>query len=485
MKRTCAVLQWTIRATCLTTLLVGLMGCSVREDLSAGLMTRMSDLPLAASQRAGAEPDLPIAPRTKRQASIDGFASDPFPLQASPNSVQDESQVRPLFADVGSPLPTTQGTGANRSHALPPENPAPTPIAAHEGPLTSYDIFKQRLYQTTGTKYILSLDFVDQQIIDAPSKGYNRGVARFDLGIDQDLWKGATFSMDARGGVGTGIDPLIPNFVNTNQYETVPPIFILRLAFYQSFLNERVILRVGKFDVGDFIDYNRFGYYNFLAFSFAHNTVIPLPGNTLGALVRVKPVDWLILQGGFSNMDQAPTEAGFTSFGNRDYLQIYEAAYVTKFFGQDGTYRFLGWYDNRTLARPDGGGLEAGRGGVGVSFDQNITKMFGLFARYGYSDQHIVDVVQHWSAGFLWTGPIQARPKDTLGLGVLQNYYGAAHRARVRTNAADVETLLETYYQYELNPYTSVVPTFQYVGNPNGTHRKGEFIAALHVNVHL
>ena len=47
------------------------------------------------------------------------------------------------------------------------------------------------------------------------------------------------------------------------------------------------------------------------------------------------------------------------------------------------------------------------------------------------------------------------------------------------------ETMLELYYQYELNPYTSVVPTFQWVGNPAGTHRKGEFILSLHVNIHL
>ena len=232
------------------------------------------------------------------------------------------------------------------------------------------------------------------------------------------------------------------------------------------------------------MDYNRFGYYNFLAYSFAHNTTIPLPGNTLGAMVTVRPTTWLNLRGGFSNVDQTPTEPGFNTFGNGHYLQLYEAAFVTKFFDRDGTYRFLGWYDNKPLPRLTGGGSDSGTSGLALSFDQNLTPKLGLFARYGYTDQRVFQPVQYWSAGFLWTGPLADRPIDSFAVGVLQNVYGQGHRA-VTPDSAGNETLFETYYQYELNPYTSVIPTFQFVGNPGGTHRKAEFLLGIHVNLHL
>ena len=126
------------------------------------------------------------------------------PAEGSAGVSADNSNV--IYADVGKPLPATQpgGTGAeeesspgtpggtSRPAAVAPEYPAPTTTAAHPGPGggTPYDQFKAALYKSTGTKYILSLDFTDQQVLDAPTRGYNRGVARFDFGIDQNLWKG-------------------------------------------------------------------------------------------------------------------------------------------------------------------------------------------------------------------------------------------------------------------------------------------------------
>ena len=153
--------------------------------------------------------------------------------------------------------------------------------------------------------------------------------------------------MDAHGGTAGAIDTLVHNGVNTNQYENPGgDIYILRLAFYQKLFDDKLTLRIGKFDISDFMDYNRFGYYNFLAYSFAHNTAIPLPGNTLGAMFTLHPNDWLTLQGGFNNSDQTPPTLGFNTFGNGDFLQLYEASAKTHFFGQDGSYRFLGWYDS-------------------------------------------------------------------------------------------------------------------------------------------
>ncbi|HEX8916195.1 MAG TPA: carbohydrate porin, partial [Humisphaera sp.] len=73
---------------------------------------------------------------------------------------------------------------------------------------------------------------------------------------------------------------------------------------------------------------------------------------------------------------------------------------------------------------------------------------------------------------------------DTLGLGVMQNFYGDAHRLGT-TNSSSTETLIELYYQYEATPYTSVVPVLQWVIDPGGTHRQADAILGIHVNVHL
>ena len=44
---------------------------------------------------------------------------------------------------------------------------------------------------------------------------FNRGVARYDIGVNQRLWRGATADLDVRGGWGDGPDPVLGLTGNT------------------------------------------------------------------------------------------------------------------------------------------------------------------------------------------------------------------------------------------------------------------------------
>jgi carbohydrate-selective porin OprB len=253
----------------------------------------------------------------------------------------------------------------------------------------------------------------------------------------------------------------------------------------QKLFDDQLTFRGGKMDVGDFMDVNRFGYYNFVGYSFAHNFAIPLPGNPLAGMFTFSPngMKSIYFSGAAANGAQSSYRAGFEELENgpRALFTLGELGFKTKFFGQDGVYRFEGWYDARDLPSIDGADpSDGGRAGVAISFDQNITKQFGVFARYGYGNQHEFTPMQYLSAGFDWFGPIPSRPKDDFAIGMVENIF-SNQRNVVINNASDNETYIEAYYNAVITKWAQVQPFAQVVANPGGTNSSAEVIAGVHV----
>lgn len=363
-------------------------------------------------------------------------------------------------------------------------NSAAEPLDPND-PYTSLYNLKEKLRKATGTTLSLSGDLVDHEIVSGPSPGWNRGVARYDFGVNQLLWSGALIDMDVRGGTGNGVDLIVPNFANTDQYaETFTPIFILHLYIQQKLFDDQLTLRAGKFDIGDWVDTNRFGYYNFIGYSFAHNYTIPLPENTTGAMFMFDPswAKWFYLYGGISDSRQNPRTAGFkqTFDEHAQFFNIYEIGIKPKFFGLNGVYRFDGWFDPKSETSIDRSFVERNRAGFALSFDQNITRHFGIFFRYGYTDQNAFNPQQNMSYGFNWFGPIPGRTHDVLAAGVVNNIFGH-QRSLVTRDASDYEWYVETYYQLQLTKWLFLQPAVQVVTNPNGQNRSTETQLVMHV----
>lgn len=379
------------------------------------------------------------------------------------------------------------GSGQGQSGggtAAPSQPPTLTPPASSD-PLFDYFAAKKRLEDEYGTRVGLNIDLTSQTVLFGPGNPETRYVARYDFAVHQKLWEGAAADLDVRGGWGNGIDVDYDNTVNTNQYaRTGSRAFVLHLWLEQKLLNDQLTLRGGKMDLGDFMDTNRFGYYNFVGYSFAHNFAIPLPGNPLAAMFTYEPewAKWFYISGGVANGAQSSYRAGFEELANgpTGLFALGEVGFRTNFFDQKGVYRFEYWYDGRDLQSLDGADQDDGRVGFALSFDQNITEKFGVFLRYGYGNQQEFTPQQYWSAGFVWTGPIPTRPKDDFAIGVVQNVFSSQRDTTV-DNAADNETLIEAYYNIYLTQWAQIQPMVQMVANPGGQDRSTEVIGGVHV----
>lgn len=385
--------------------------------------------------------------------------------------------------------PSTGAPGVIQESPPAPSEPIKTGISLLDNTWDSYQNAKNDLRKKTGTGISLNWDLVYHQIIAGPEgTDLRHGVERYDLNINQRLWKGAVVDMTLRGGWGHGVDGVVPNFANTDQYAgTDSSAFILHLYFAQKLFDNQLTLRVGKFDIGDWLDTNRYGFYNFVGYSFAHNSTIPLPGNTMGAMATYEPnwAKWIYFQGGASNIVQSPREGGFNkSFDSRaEYFFLGEVGVRTKIFDRDGIYRFIGWYDPRDLSREDTGGIEKNRAGWAVSFDQDITKQLGVFFRYGYADQNVLEPRQYISYGIDIKEPIPGRKMDDLAIGVVHNVFAPGWESSNSARNGDYETYIEAYYQAWLTPWLFLQPAVQIVTDPGGMSRSTELVGVVHMGL--
>ncbi len=367
-----------------------------------------------------------------------------------------------------------------RIEAEPPVAPEPEPGGA---PWQQWKALKQDLIDTTGTTISLNIDIVGRSALAGPENDLHKAISRYDLLIRQRITGDSLISLDVRGGWGQGLDPHLGLFANTDQYaQTNEDIFILHLYYQHLFLNDQLTLRIGKFDIGDWVDTNRYGFYNFLGYAFAHNTAIPLTGNTLGIMASYEPTDagWYIA-GGISNASQTPTETGFRSTfnGTADWLSIAEIGLKPTLGGREGVYRFIAWHNGRPF-QTAGGSTDAGAIGFALSFDQDLTGRLGAFFRFGVTDGDPLEPKRYYSAGLHLSEPLPGRTEDTLALGVVIHEFSDDRRAMI-DDARSAETYVELYYNWQVTEWAYLQPVIQIIHNPGGRDDDTAIIAGIHL----
>ncbi|HSO61835.1 MAG TPA: carbohydrate porin [Desulfobacterales bacterium] len=144
-----------------------------------------------------------------------------------------------------------------------------------------------------------------------------------------------------------------------------------------------------------------------------------------------------------------------------------QATVSPKFGELEGNYRVYGWwagYDHSKLDRDRNpiDGRKAKGWGIGVSADQQITKMLGLFGRFGWNNDDVYVVGWEASGGVNLKGFIPGRSEDNLGVGF------AALTPGDRYAQNDPEYHLEIYYRIAVTENLAFSPDIQYVWNPGG-----------------
>ena len=114
-----------------------------------------------------------------------------------------------------------------------------------------------------------------------------------------------------------------------------------------------------------------------------------------------------------------------------------------------------------------------------TSVDDDVSRGLSLFVNYVHADPNTATILELFSAGLFFQGPLAARPRDVLGFAAgwthvnprvadgqqLQNAQGSGPAVPVQ----NAEYPFEVFYNCNLTRWLSVAPVLQYVHRPGGT----------------
>lgn len=313
-----------------------------------------------------------------------------------------------------------------------------------------------------------------------------------DLAITLDtdglgLWPGGTFYAVGQTNHGNGINELVGSTSEVSNIEAAPYVQLGEFFYEQSLFNEVITVRLGKQDANREFGTPRFGG-NFINNNFGLIPSTPFPSyptNGLGALVVVRPVEWLALramliegkpQVGSFGFDTAfvPDAGHFAifgasakhTFGPNDRNTGTSSA---GFFRQQGplpelgaeydpeagprmfdsNYGFYLQHDERIYLHPE---------------DKNDVRCLTVITRLGWSQPDRTAMPFFVGTSVAWHG-LGSREDDTIGIGF--GYFTVAQQKN-GTPGPGSEFFVEAFYKWRLTHFISLQPDLQYYRTPGG-----------------
>jgi high affinity Mn2+ porin len=282
---------------------------------------------------------------------------------------------------------------------------------------------------------------------------------------------------------------------------------------------DRITFTVGKFSVTDLADDNRYSHdprTQFLPWSIMYNGAWDYPANvrgyTYGFGIEFNRKDWALRYGivqepRFAN--SAPLDPKFLK-ANGQFLE-WEGRYSLA--EHPGKLRLLAYLNRAHMGdyrealdqmpvNPDVTLTRAYRYkyGFGLSWEQELTKDLGLFARLGWDDGH----TESWAftaidrlgeVGLLLKGRCWCRPNDAVGVAFDANGIARDHRDYLAAGGLDFiigdgrlrygpEEIFETFYNFAVIKGIYATGDFQEVNHPAYNRDRGP-VAIGSVRVHI
>jgi high affinity Mn2+ porin len=283
----------------------------------------------------------------------------------------------------------------------------------------------------------------------------------------------------------------------------------------------RVVVTVGKFNVTDVFDTNKYAHdprHDFLNWALIDAGTFDYAadawGYSVGAAVEWYEGSWVVRTGLFDLSDvpnSTRLDPGFGQFQiegeiEKDYQvagrsgAIKVTAFLTR--GRMATFadaialgEATGEPANVALVRE-----YRGRGGVSFDLQQQLTGELGLFARGGWANGDIepyefADIDRTVSAGLSLNGKGWGRSGDTAALAGVVNAISKEHQAYLAAGGLGIlvgdgqlphpgsEDILETYYDAALGKFLHLAVDYQLVVNPAYNRDRGP-VAVFAARVH-
>jgi high affinity Mn2+ porin len=275
-------------------------------------------------------------------------------------------------------------------------------------------------------------------------------------------------------GAGAGIENELQVFSNVNRDadDSDNSISVTEVWYEHYFKFLPLTLTFGKIDPTAYLDTNEYANdecTQFLGYIFRNSPVIEYPDdNAAGIRVAIEPADFLGIE--FVAMD-----------ADADWEDVFDDIFIAgqldfkpKLFNRPGNYRVYGWLNDKDHIRWDDILKTKEKShGFGLSVDQEITDIFGVFARYGWQDPEVYadgsdfSLEQSWSAGIQLAGNPWNRDEDIVAIAFGQVIPSADYK-KANDLKAKTESHLEAYYNIKINDHLSVSPDIQVIWDPYG-----------------
>ena len=301
------------------------------------------------------------------------------------------------------------------------------------------------------------------------------------------LWPGGTFYAVGQLNHGIGINTLVGSTSEVSNIEAIPYIQLGEFFYEQQLFDEKITVRLGKQDANREFGTPRFGG-NFINNNFGLIPSTPFPSyptNGLGALLLVKPVEWLALR---AMLIEGKPQVG--SFGFDTAFQPDAGHFLI--FGASAKHTF-GPNDRNTGTSSAGFFRQQGPM-PDLTDDSDQPRTFD--SNYGFYAQHDERLFLHpenkddprcftWITRFGWSQPdrtamplfvgsslafhgIGSREDDTVGVGF--GYFTVAQQQN-GTPGPGSEFFVEAFYKWRLTHFISLQPDLQYYHTPGGDGR--------------
>jgi hypothetical protein len=257
-------------------------------------------------------------------------------------------------------------------------------------------------------------------------------LASADLFFAAKLAQYTSFFADVVALSGAPPDREIPSLTLLNGYTarlTNQNELNLREAWLRTeFFGQRLGITAGRLDLTNYFDRNAFSNdetTQFISDALVNNQMLGLAVNGTGVVADYDPKNAFNFKIGFqqSNPDATSLSDSIYSLAEVGYT-------ATPFSLPEGHYRL--WY------RANNGQVDT-KHAVGVSLDQKLSPVVGLFGRYG-QQQIPGDWDRYWSTGVSFATGMVFNPLDTWGIGY----------AQMDLASGDKEHLTEGYYNFQL-----------------------------------